>query len=87
MDKKSFSILVVISAILLVFVFIFVSLIFKPNISPDEVGWDNYNQMNMANNVLFDVIIPFGCPFLILLPIVIYYTKKNKTTDKTENNK
>jgi uncharacterized membrane protein len=87
MEKKVFAFLILISAVLLCFVFIFVSLIFKPNISPAEVGWDNYNQINMANNVLFDVIIPFGCPFLILLPIVIYYTKKNKTINKTENNK
>lgn len=79
MKKNTFSILIVISAILLISVFMMVSLIFEPRLSLlDFDTLAEYNQMNMVKNVLFQFIIPFGCPFLILLPIVIYYVKKNK---------
>ena len=88
MEKKTFAFLILISAVLLVFTFIFVSLIFKPNISLlDFDTLEEYNQRNMANNVLFDIIIPFGCPFVILLPIIIYFTIKKKSANVEEINK
>lgn len=89
MNKKTFSLLIIISAILLICVFMFVSLIFEPNLSlSDFDSLEEYNQMNMAKNVLWMVIIPFGCPFLILLPIILYYTKKisKKPTIMNEKN-
>jgi len=79
MKNKVFYILVVISGILLFFVFYVICIIAKPNISLLDFGTlRDYNETNFAINILFDLVIPFGCAILILLPIVIYYNKKNK---------
>lgn len=79
MNKRIFGIFAIIGFIFLYFLFQFISLVFKPNIVPSDFDYiDQYNQMNLAINILFGIIIPFGFPFLIILIITLIYIRKNK---------